>query len=82
MRESFHVPERFVPGEAREVRRMRLERASAIAHPTALSLSHHRWQSPAVRPRQTFRDLEADKFYLVEEGKDQLVLQHLSGRQP
>ncbi len=32
--------------------------------------------------RQTFRDIEADKFYLVEEGKDQLELQHLSGRQP
>jgi hypothetical protein len=32
--------------------------------------------------RQTFRDVEADKFYLIEEGKDQLGLQHLSGRQP
>ena len=32
--------------------------------------------------RQTFRDVEADKFYLIEEGKDQLALQHLSGRQP
>ena len=32
--------------------------------------------------RQTFRNVEADKFYLVEEGKDQLELQHFSGRQP
>jgi hypothetical protein len=32
--------------------------------------------------RQTFRDVEADEFYLVEEGKDQLQTQHLSGRQP
>jgi hypothetical protein len=32
--------------------------------------------------RQTFRDLEANKFYLVEEGKNQLELQHFSGRQP
>ena len=30
--------------------------------------------------RQTFRDVEAGKFYLVEEGKDQLQMQHLSGR--
>jgi hypothetical protein len=32
--------------------------------------------------RQTFRDVEADKFYLVEEGKDELEMQHSSGRQP
>jgi hypothetical protein len=32
--------------------------------------------------RQTFRDVEADKFYLVEEGKDQLELQHIVGKQP
>jgi hypothetical protein len=32
--------------------------------------------------RQTFHDVEADKFYLVEEGKDQLELQHIVGRQP
>jgi enediyne biosynthesis protein E4 len=31
--------------------------------------------------RQTFRDVEADKFYLVEEGKDELEMQS-SGRQP
>ena len=32
--------------------------------------------------RQTFRDVEADKFYLVEEGNDHLQTQHISGRQP
>jgi hypothetical protein len=32
--------------------------------------------------RQTFRDVEADKFYLVEEGNDHLQMQHISGRQP
>jgi enediyne biosynthesis protein E4 len=32
--------------------------------------------------RQTFRDVEGDKFYLVEEGKDQLQTQRISGRQP
>jgi len=32
--------------------------------------------------RQTFRDVEADKFYLVEEGNDHLQTQHVSGRQP
>jgi hypothetical protein len=32
--------------------------------------------------RQTFHDVEADKFYLIEEGKDQLELQHIVGRQP
>ena len=31
---------------------------------------------------QTFRDVEADKFYLVEEGNDHLQTQHISGRQP
>ena len=30
--------------------------------------------------RQTFRDVEADKFYLVEEGNDHLQTQHISGR--
>jgi hypothetical protein len=30
--------------------------------------------------RQTFHDVPADNFYLVEEGKDQLGLQHISGR--
>ena len=33
-----------------------------------------------IGQRQTFRDVEADKFYLVEEGKDQLELQHIVGR--
>lgn len=32
--------------------------------------------------RQTFRDVEADKFFLVEEGNDHLQTQHISGRQP
>ena len=32
--------------------------------------------------RQTFRGVEADKFYLVEEGNDQLQTEHISGRQP
>ena len=32
--------------------------------------------------RQTFRDVEADKFYLVEEGNDHLQTQRISGRQP
>jgi len=32
--------------------------------------------------RQTFRDVEADKFYLVEEGNDHLQTQHTSGQQP
>jgi hypothetical protein len=32
--------------------------------------------------RQTFRDLEANKFYLIEEGKNELEVQHFSGRQP
>ena len=32
--------------------------------------------------RQTFKDVDANKFYLIEEGKDQLEIQHLSGRQP
>ena len=32
--------------------------------------------------RQTFRDVEADKFYLVEEGNDHLQTQHILGRQP
>ena len=32
--------------------------------------------------RQTFRDVESDKFYLVEEGNDHLQTQHISGRQP
>lgn len=32
--------------------------------------------------RQTFRDVEADKFYLVEEGNDHLQTQHISGRHP
>jgi enediyne biosynthesis protein E4 len=31
---------------------------------------------------QTFRDVEADKFYLVEEGNDHLQTQHISGRHP
>jgi hypothetical protein len=30
--------------------------------------------------RQTFQKVEADKFYLVEEGKDQLSAQPISGR--
>jgi hypothetical protein len=30
--------------------------------------------------RQTFRDVETDKFYLVEEGNDHLQPQHISGR--
>jgi hypothetical protein len=30
--------------------------------------------------RQSFRDVEADKFYLVEEGKDELEMQRSSGR--
>ena len=32
--------------------------------------------------RQTFRDVEVDKFYLIEEGKDKLDMQHIAGRQP
>ncbi len=32
--------------------------------------------------RQTFRDVEADKFYLVEDWNDHLQTQHISGRQP
>ena len=32
--------------------------------------------------RQMFHDVEADKFYLVEEGKDALVLQRSSEKQP
>ena len=32
--------------------------------------------------RQSFHDVEADKFYLLEEGKEHLELQHISGRQP
>ena len=32
--------------------------------------------------RQTFKDVDANKFYLVEEGKNELQMQHLSGRQP
>jgi len=32
--------------------------------------------------RQIFHDVEADKFYLVEEGNDHLQTQHISGRQP
>jgi hypothetical protein len=32
--------------------------------------------------RQTFKDVEANKFYLIEEGKDELRVQHFSGRQP
>jgi hypothetical protein len=32
--------------------------------------------------RQTFRDVGADRFYLVEEGNDHLQTQHISGRQP
>jgi hypothetical protein len=31
--------------------------------------------------RQTFKDIDANKFYLIEEGKDQLEIQHLSGSQ-
>jgi hypothetical protein len=30
--------------------------------------------------RQTFHNVEADKFYLVEEGKDPLSAQPISGR--
>ena len=29
---------------------------------------------------QSFQNVEGDKFYLIEEGKDQLQLQHLAGR--
>ena len=32
--------------------------------------------------RQTFKDVDANKFYWIEEGKNQLQMQHLSGRQP
>jgi len=32
--------------------------------------------------RQVFHDLEADKFYQIEEGRDQLGLQHFAGRRP
>lgn len=32
--------------------------------------------------RQMFHDVAADKFYLVEEGKDALVLQRSSEKQP
>lgn len=30
--------------------------------------------------RQTFKDVEGNKFYLIEEGKDELQVQHISGR--
>ena len=30
--------------------------------------------------KQTFRNVEADKFYLVEEGKDQLAMQKIARR--
>jgi len=32
--------------------------------------------------RQVFHNVEADKFYLIEEGKDQLQLQQFAGKQP
>jgi hypothetical protein len=32
--------------------------------------------------KQSFKDVEANKFYLLEEGKDELQMQHLAGRQP
>lgn len=32
--------------------------------------------------KQRFKDVEANRFYLVEEGKDELQMQHISGRQP
>jgi hypothetical protein len=38
-----------------------------------------RW--PSGR-KQTFRDVEADKFYLVEEGRDQLGFQHVARKVP
>ena len=32
--------------------------------------------------RQSFKDVEANKFYLVEEGKDELQMQHFSEAKP
>jgi enediyne biosynthesis protein E4 len=32
--------------------------------------------------RQSFQDVDADRFYLVEEGKNELQTQHIAGRQP
>jgi len=32
--------------------------------------------------RQVFHNVEADKFYLIEEGKDQLRLQQFAGKKP
>ncbi len=32
--------------------------------------------------KQTFKDVDANKFYVVEEGKTELQMQHISGRQP
>jgi hypothetical protein len=32
--------------------------------------------------RQVFHNVEADKFYLIEEGKDQLQLQQFAGQKP
>jgi len=32
--------------------------------------------------KQSFKNVEANKFYLVEEGKDELQSQHISGRNP
>jgi len=31
--------------------------------------------------KQTFRDVEANQFYLIEEGKNELRAQHFSGSQ-